>query len=184
MLKLTRMSLDDDLTRVAATASGFGPVSAVLAAEPATGRRAYLVAFGEDEAREWLVLEDDLGPVARRERVREVASIVVLCELAGELAGGGDLEELRGQLAQVRITEQPEGIEEAESAALELERAIGAPPRVASPEYLDAVGAAARQLEHALGGHESPFAQAIASSAGTVDAFVAEVESRYPVPLS
>ena len=47
---------------------------------------------------------------------------------------------LRSQLAQVRMVEQPPGIEEAEEAALALERVIGAPPRVASPAYLDAVG--------------------------------------------
>ena len=178
------MALIDDLAAAARAAAAYGPVSAVLAAEPASGRRGYLVAFGEDDRRGWLVLDDALGPVGRRERVREIASIVVLCELAGEVAGGGDLEELRGQLVRVRLTEQPEGIEEAESAALELERAIGAPPRIASPGYLDAVGDAVRRLERSLGGHESPFARAIATSAGTVDAFVAEVEIRYRVPLS
>ena len=56
-----------------------------------------------------------------------------MCELAGDLAGGGDLEQLRSQLAQVRMVEQPPGIEEAEEAALALERMIGAPPRVATP---------------------------------------------------
>jgi len=177
------MTLSEELERVAAAALAHGPVSAVLAAEPASGRRAYLVALGEDEAREWLVLDGGLAPLDVRERVREVASIVVLCELAGEVAGGGDLDELRAQLVQLRMTEQPDGIEEAERCALELERAIGSPPRVASPAYLDAVGEATRRLEHALGGHESPFANAIASSAGTVDAFVAEVESRYKLPL-
>jgi hypothetical protein len=178
------MALNEELERVAAAAFAHGQVSAVLAAEPASGRRAYLVALGEDEAREWLVLNGELAPLHARENVREVASIVVLCELAGEVAGGGDLDELRARLAQLRMTEQPEGIEEAERCALELERAIGGAPRVASPEYLDAVGEATRRLEHALGGHESPFANAIASSAATVDAFVAEVESRYKVPLT
>src|SRR6202040_4166885 len=113
--------------------------------------RAYLVALDEDEAREWLVLDGGLEPVAERERVREVASIVVLCELAGELAGGGQLEELRAQLARLRLAEQPEGIEAAEEAALRLEHAIGAPPLVASPAYLDQVGTAVRTLEAALG---------------------------------
>lgn len=173
------MGLRDDLERVAAAAARYGPVSAVLAAEPASGRRAYLVALGEDEAREWLVLDAELTPIGARDRVREVASIVVLCELAGEVAGGGDLDELRAQLAQLRMTEQPEGIEVAEQAALALERVIGVAPRVASPAYLDAVGEATRLLEQSLGGRESPFANAIASSTGTVDAFVAEVEDRY-----
>ena len=177
------MGLADDLGAAAAAAAAFGSVSAVLAAEPASGRRAYLVALGEDEAREWLVLDAGLAPVEELAVVREVASIVVLCELAGELAGGGQLEELRAQLAQVRITEQREGIEEAEDAALALERTIGAPPFLASPTYLDDVGAAVRSLETTLGEMSSPFASALASSSGTVQAFVGEVEGRHKVPL-
>jgi hypothetical protein len=177
------VSLGGDLERAAAAAAAHGAVSAVLAAEPAPDRRAYLVALGEDEAREWLVLDDGLEPVGERERVREVASIVVLCELAGELAGGGQLEELRAQLAQVRLTERPEGIEAAEAAALALEHAIGAPPLLASPSYLDELGAAVRKLETSLGDLASPFAHALASSSGTVEAFVDEVEGRHKLPL-
>ena len=65
-------------------------------------------------------------------------------ELAEESAGGGKLEELRQQLVALRVTEAPEGIEEAEEAALALEQTIRAAPRLASPVYLDAVGLAAR----------------------------------------
>ncbi len=169
--------LGEELERAAAAAAAFGEVTAVLAAEPAPGRRAYLLALGEDEGRAWLVLDGELAPVGEPERIREVASIVVLCELAGELAGGGRLDQLREQLAAVRMTEQPDGIEVAESAALELERTIGVPPRVASPAYLDEIGAATRRLEQALGEHQSPFANALAASASTVEAFVAEVEA-------
>ena len=177
------MALSEDLEKAAAAAASHGEVSAVLAAEPASGRRAYLVAFGVGDDRTWLVLDAALRPLADRERVREVAAIVVLSELAGELAGGGKLEELRSTLAQVRITESPPGIEEAEEAALELERAIGDPPIVASPAYLDTVGARTRALEEALGEQGSPFAGSLAASSGTVEAFVAEVEARHVVPL-
>ena len=177
------MALSEDLERAAAAAAPRGEVSAVLAAEPASGRRAYLVAFREGDDRTWLVLDDVFEPVADRERVREVASIVVLSELAGELAGGGQLEELRSKLAEVRMTESPPGIEEAEEAALELERAIGAPPIVASPAYLDEVGTRTRELENALGEQGSPFASSLAASSGTVEAFAAEVEARHLVPL-
>ena len=83
-----------------------------------------------------------MQPVDARDDVRDTASIVAMCELAADLAGGGDLEQLRTQLAQVRMVEQPPGIEEAEAAALALERVVGAPPRVASPAYLDEVGVA------------------------------------------
>jgi hypothetical protein len=177
------VALADDLERIAAAASAHGPVSGVLAAEPGRGARVYLVAFGEEDALEWLVVDDEAQPVTGRAAVRDVASIVVMCELAGELAGGGDLDELRSKLAQVRLVEQPDGIEEAEEAALALERAIGSAPRVASPEYLDGIGAATRELERALGEVESPFASAITSSAGAVESFVREVETRYRVPL-
>src|SRR6187399_1858429 len=156
------MQLRDDLERIAALAAANGPVSGVLAAEPAGRPRLYLVAFGEaEEERTWIVLDDAGAPVGERALVREVASIVVLCELSEELAGGGRLDELRTQLAQLRMTEQPEGIEAAEEAALELERVLGAPPRVASPAFLDAVGAATLALERALGTYDSPFATAL-----------------------
>ncbi len=178
------MELRDELERIATATGGDDTVSGVLAAEPAQGSRLYLVAFGEDEARQWLVVDEAAAPVTERGRVREVASIVAMCELAEELAGGGNLEELRASLAQLRMTEQPAGIEAAENAALELERAVGSPPRVASPTYLDAVGAAALALERSLGDVESPFSRALRSSTGAVDAFVEEVETRYRATLS
>jgi hypothetical protein len=106
-----------------------------------------------------------------------------MCELAGELAGGGDLEALRAQLAKVRMVEQPPGIEEAEEAALALERAVGAPPRVATPAYLDAVGAATNALERALGEIASPFSEAVRAATGVVDEFVREVERGYLLDL-
>ncbi len=178
------MALADDLERIAAAAAGNGDVSGVLAAEPGGERRLYLVAFGEhDDDRSWLVVDDAGTPVEERGLVREVASIVVLCELAEELSGGGHLDELRSRLAQLRMTEQPPGIEAAEEAALRLERALGVQPRVASPAYLDAVGEATLELERALGDVESPFASALRSASGAVDAFLAEVESRYRGPL-
>jgi hypothetical protein len=178
------LSLAEDLERIAAAAAAHGPVTGVLAAEPTGGRRFYLVSLGEDDdARRWVVVDDAGAPVTERQLVREVASLVVMCELAADVAAGGDVDELRKQLAQLRMTEQPPGIEAAEEAALELERTLGAPPRIASPDYLDDVGAATRTLERALGNRESPFANALRSGTGTVDAFVTEVEARYTVPL-
>ena len=173
------MALADDLTRIAAAASAHGDVTGVLAAEPARGRRFYLVSLGADESRRWVVLDDAGDAVTRREDVRDSASIVAMCELAGDLAGGGDLEQLRQQLAQVRMVEQPPGIEQAEAAALALEHAIGAPPRVATPAYLDEVGAATVSLERALGESSSPFSEAIKAATGAVDEFVREVERDY-----
>ncbi|MFL5952619.1 MAG: hypothetical protein ACJ76I_00730 [Gaiellaceae bacterium] len=178
------MALADDLERIATAASVHGEVTGVLAAEPSRGRRRYLVALGAEENRRWIVLDDQGGAVEQRDEVRDTAAIVALCELAADLAGGGDLEQLRSQLAQVRMVEQPPGIEEAEEAALALERTIGAPPRVAAPSYLDEIGAATVVLERALGETASPFSVAIRSSTGAVEEFVAEVERGYLTPLS
>jgi hypothetical protein len=177
------MALADELDRIASLAAVHGDVSGVLAAEPDPGRRFYLVSLGSEPDRRWVVLDSEGAAIDRRDDVRDAASIVVMSELAADLAGGGDLEALRSQLAQVRLVEQPAGIEEAESAALELERVIGAPPRVASPAYLDAVGAATLQLEHALGEISSPFSSAIRSATGAVDEFVGDVERGYLLPL-
>jgi hypothetical protein len=174
--------LADDLARVADAAAAHGPVSGVLAAEPRGSRRVYLVAF-DGEPPEWLALAEDGAPVVRRDLVRETASIVAMCEVAADTAGGGDLEQLRAELARLRMAEQPPGIEEAEDAALALERTIGAPPRVASPRYLDAVGAATVALERALGEARSPFAEALRAASGAVEEFVQDVERRYRLPL-
>ena len=122
--------------------------------------------------------------MSARDDVRDVASIVAMCELAEDLAGGGDLEELRSQLAHVRIVEQPPGIEVAEEAARVLEHVIGAPPRVATPAFLDDVGVATVRLEQALGEVSSPFSDAIRGAAGAVDEFLREVERDYAVPLA
>lgn len=177
------MELADDLERIAA---GVG-ADAVLAAEAHPADRLYVCAFEEaDGGRTWLAFDGAGEPVSDRQRVRDAVSIVALCELAGEAAGGGDLDELRSQLAALRVTESPSGIEEAEEAALELQRVLGAPPTLATPARLDAIGAATRRLEVALGGaaQGSPFAAAMKGSGEVVDALVRDVERCYRTALS
>ena len=183
------MPLPDDLDRIAAAAGARTDegeeLAGVVATEPVGGARYYLCAFAAGDGRAWLVVDDEGEPVLRRETVRDAASIAAVCELAEETAGGGRLEELREQLVRLRLTESPEGIEEAEAAALGLERTIGSPPRVASPAYLDAVGAATCELERALGQTGgSAFAAAMRASVATVDAFTSEVLDRYKLPLA
>ena len=182
------MGLREDLERSAASAAALAEdgeqVAGVVPAQAEPDERTYLCAFVRDEERMWLVLDDEGGQVTSREIVRRTASIIALCELAEERAGGGDLQDLREQLVALRMTEHPEGIEEAEEAALELERAIGAPPRLAEPAYLDRVGAAARRLEQALGPSTgSPFAEAMKQGMASIDEFVRDVETNYRATL-
>jgi len=182
------VTLDQELERIAAAAAEHAApgeqVAAVLAAEPASGRRVYLCAFEGGEMRTWLALDDEARPVDDRFLVRDAASIAALCEVAAEVAGGGDLEELRSQLVALRIRENPPGIEDAEAAALELEQVLGAAPRLASPAFLDEVGAATLRLERALGDEgPSPFAEAMRGAAGVVNELADEVEREYKLPL-
>jgi hypothetical protein len=98
------------------------------------GQRSYLVSLDDpdrrEDTRQWLILDSELKPVDERTRVRDVASLVAMAELAAELADLAD------------------------------------EPRLASPVYLDEVGSSE-----------------LAASMGIVEAFVAEVEARYKLPL-
>jgi hypothetical protein len=182
------MSLSDDLSAIAARAAELAApgeeLAGVLAAEPASGARVYLCAFSSGEDRTWLALDDQGDPVDDRMLVRDAASIAALCEFAAETAGGGRLEELRAQLLDLRMRENPPGIDEAEEAALALERTIGSPPRLATPALLDDIGVATRRLELSLGGTApSPFAEAMKGATVAVEALLAEVDRSYKPQL-
>jgi len=129
------VSLADDLVRAAAAADAYAGdgerVEAVLAAEPAGGRRVYLCAFGGPSGRAWLALDDTGVALTSRAEVREAVSIAALCEIAGEAAGD-------------------------------------APPRLASPAYLDA---------HAT-------AEVVAAALPAVEALTLEVEATYKQELT
>ena len=182
------MGLADELGRAGEAAGRFAAgderVVAVLAAEGAEGERVYLCAFDAGDAgRTWLALDANGEPIRSRAILREAVTMAAMCELAEESAGGGDLAELRSRLVALRLTENPPGIDEAEEAALALETAVGAPPRVATAAYLDEVGAASRRLEQALGEGGSPFAAAMRDGLPAVERLAAEVEAAYKLEL-
>ena len=184
------MTLSDDLDRIASVAASLASpgerVTGILAAEPLGAGRVYLCAYETDDGGyAWLGL-DDLGvPIESRRLIHDAASLAALCEVADETAGGGDVAELRATLADLREREAPEGIEEAEAAALALEQAIQPEPRLATTAYLDALGVASRRLEHALGEDSgSPFAVALQQSMAAVEELAAEVERQYRGPLA
>lgn len=183
------MALAEELAEIAEAARAYAApgeeLAAVIPAEPAGGVRVYLCAYGAaGRDKSWLAIDADAQPLIDRPRLREAVSIAALCELAEEVAGGGNLEELRSQLLTLRITENPPGIEEAEEAALELERVVARTPRVATPTHLDLVGAAARRLEQALGeSAASPFTTAMKAALDAVEALKRDVEASYKLPL-
>ncbi len=184
------MTLTDDLERIRQAAAPFAApgerVAGILAAEPLDLGRLYLVAYESDGGEHgWLALDEDGRPVDSGRAVREAVSIAALCEVAEETAGGGDLPELRARLAEIRKTEAPAGIEDAEEAAAALAATLEAEPRVASTVYLDRIGVAARRLEQALGDDAgSPFATAMQQAVAAVEGLAAEVRQRYKGPLA
>jgi hypothetical protein len=182
------VALQRDLEAIASAAAALGApgesLAGVIPTEPEEGRRVYLCAF-EGEERSWVALDAAQQVITDRSLVRRAVSIAAMCELAEEAAGGGSLEELRAQLLSLRLTEQPEGIEEAEAAALELERTIGAPPRLASPAFLDAIGAATRRLEQALSDDPvSPFVEMMKGAAAVTAELERDVLAGYKAELS
>jgi hypothetical protein len=181
------MAVAEDVERIAGAAAAFAAAGENLAGVLVTetlGRRVYLCAFESAEGRAWLALGDDSQPLTDLRLVREAASLAALCEVAEESAGGGHLPELRARLAELRETDNPLGIEEAEAAAAALADALQPEPRVASGDYLDAIGSASRRLELALGeSGASPFAAALQSAASAVEGLTDDVERNYKVPL-
>src|SRR5213078_3081831 len=136
------------------------------------------------KGRAWLALGAFAEPLTERRLVREAASLAALCEVAEESAGGGHLAELRARLAELRETDNPEGIEEAEGAAASLAETLQPEPRVASGAYLDAIGSASRRLEQALGeSGPSPFAAAMQAALGSVEELAVDVEGNYKIAL-
>jgi hypothetical protein len=181
--------LSEDVVRIAAAGSRFAApgeqLVGVLPAQPFAGPRVYLCAFESADGRTWLALDEAAEPIADRGLVREASSIAALCEIAEETAGGGHLEQLRQRLTELRETEAPAGIEEAEEAASELARTLEPDPRLARTEYLDAIGAASRRLERALGEESgSPFAAAMQQATAAVEELVSAVEQHHKTPLA
>ena len=183
------MALSDDLERIGGVAGAFAApgerLAGILAAELLDAGRLYLCAYESAEGHAWLAFDDAGGTVADRRAVRDAASLAGLCELAEESAGGGDVAELVARLAELRETEAPDGIEEAEEAAKSLLATIAPEPRLATTTYLDRLGAASRRLEAALGEDgPSPFAAAMQQGVAAVDELAAGIERDYKGPLA
>jgi len=137
------VALDADLRRTAEAAVAYAgdgeELVGIVPAEPASGLRLYVCAFGREEEATWLVLDATGVPVEERALVRDAVSIAALCEVAEEAAGI-----------------EPEA------------------PRVASPAYLDELGASS--------GPE--LAGAVKDATASVEELLRDVERSYKRLLS
>jgi hypothetical protein len=136
------VGLDDDLRRAAEAAVVYAAAGeelvGIVPAEPASGLRLYVCAYGREQEPTWLVLDATGVPIEERALVRDAVSIAALCEVAEEAA---------------RI--EPDA------------------PRVASPAYLDELGA----------GSGPELAGAVNGATGTVEELLRDVERSYKRPL-
>lgn len=183
------MTLVDELERIAEAARTFAAegekLAAVIPAEPGIGTRVFLCAFAAENGRSWLAFDVEGQPVSDRAVLRDAVSIAALCELAEESAGGGRLADLRSRLEELDRAEGTQLAADAGAALTELEDVFQQPPRVASPTYLDGIGAATRDLEQVLGEiAASPFAEAMKQGSMAVEGLTAEVEGSYKLPLA
>ena len=184
------MSLVDKLSDAAEQAAAHLPenaaVSGALATEHTPGLRVYLCSVDTaDGFRHWLAVRKDGSTVADRAELRAAVSIAALCEVAEDVAGGGSLDELVRRLEELRDAEPEQDVSAAIAAARALRAVIGEPPQVATPERLDSIGAATRELERELDpGGASPFTAAMRSAQGAVSELQREVEGGYLIPLT
>jgi hypothetical protein len=180
------VALTDDLERIAVAAQeragAAERLTGVIAAEPQLGYRVYLCAY---DSGTWLAFDDRGAPIADRRLVKDAAQVAGLCEVAVDVAGGAELDELRARLRELAETDAPEGIDEAEAAAAAIAEALADEPRVASTAFLDRIGALSRRLEHALGTDSvSPFGTAMQQALPAVEELAADVERNYKEPVA
>jgi hypothetical protein len=184
------VALVDELERIAVLAAAHAEpgdvVSGIIASEPTVGLRTYVCAFDDtDGRRSWLAIDGHGAPVTSRAALRSAVSIAALCEVAQDAAGGGDLDALISTLVEIRETEAPPGIEDAEAAARALRGMLGDPPQLASAMRLDEIGVATRRLEQELdAAGTSPFAAAMKSAQDAVAELQREIEAGYRVDLT
>ena len=157
------MSLERELEAAAgaarAHAAAGGPVLAVMAAQPGRSERVYLVALGHGDDHAYVALDAALAPIADRRLVRDAVVMLGLAERAEEASIALHADQLEEEFAAAQDALEQAGRTQQAAAAADVREALTAlsaaaqGPRVATPEYLDRLGAASGRLAVALNGY-------------------------------
>jgi hypothetical protein len=154
------MTLEVELQAAHAAAStltsGDESVAAVMAAEPGRGHRVYVVAFERDGELSYLALDASLEPLQDRRLVREAVTMLGLAERAEEASTAIVGDALDAAFADAERALRVAGQDAAAATAAAVRVALAAlsdvvaGPRLATPLFLDRVGAAAAELGRRL----------------------------------
>lgn len=153
------MTLEQELEAAAGAARAHAagePVAAVMAAQPGRSDRVYLIALGRDGDHRYLALDDRLQPVTDRRLVRDAVVMLGLAERAEEASIAIHADALDDPFAAAQAALEQAGRTQQATAAADVRAALAAlsraahGPRVATPDYLDRLGAASGRLAVAL----------------------------------
>jgi hypothetical protein len=131
-------------------------VAAVMAAEPGRSARVYLAAFERDGGLTYLALDGELAPLDDRRLIREAVVMLGLAERAEEASAAVAADEIAAAFGHAERALRAGGHEPVAAAAADVCAAARAladaasGPRVATPVYLDSIGAASGPLAVAL----------------------------------
>jgi hypothetical protein len=154
------MNLEQELEATIAAAGrharGDEQPVAVIATEPASGTRVYVIAFADGGDLAYLALDGSGAPVSDRRLVRDAVSLAALAERAEEVSGATAAAELSSRFGEAAAALRRAGHDDAAAAAdavvAATERLADAAtgPRPATPRFLDEIAALAAGLAGAL----------------------------------
>ena len=153
------MTLEEELEAAAAAAGAHAagqPVAAVMAAEPGRSDRVYVVALGAGDNHAYVALDGTLAPLADRRLVRDAVVMLGLAERAEEASIAIHADRLDEEFAAAEAALREAGRAQQLAAAGDVRAALAAlseaaqGPRVATPGYLERLGAARGRLAVAL----------------------------------
>jgi hypothetical protein len=157
------MTLEQELEATLAAARGHArgdeqPV-AVIATEPGTSRRVYVVAFAAGDDLAYIALDEAGAAVSDRRLVRDAVALAALAERAEEVSGATAAEELIARFSDAAERLRPSQNGDLAAAAAGADAVVAAAgrladaatgPRPATAQYLDRIAALAAELAAAL----------------------------------